>query len=149
MTPDRIGFALLLLGVLLYAGKWLRLHWGLAQTLFLPASILAGLLGLVIGPHALGALAATGEGVFAEGPIPAWVYDVWSTLPGLLISVVFATLLMGVPLPAPRRVWRLAGPQLAFGLSLGAGEYVIGILLVALFLIATGATVHSILATLV
>lgn len=134
MTPDRVGFALLLLGVLLYAGKWLRLHWRLAQTLFLPASILAGLLGLAVGPHALGAFLATGEGALAQGPLPVWIYDVWSTLPGLLISVVFATLLMGVPLPAPRRVWRLAGPQLAFGLSLGAGQYVIGILLVALFL---------------
>lgn len=134
MTPDRVGFALLLLGVLLYAGKWLRLHWGLAQTLFLPGSILAGLIGLLLGPHALGTLLATGEGVFADGPLPPWLYEVWGTLPGLLISVVFATLLMGVPLPAPRRVWRLAGPQLAFGLSLGAGQYVVGILLVALFL---------------
>lgn len=134
MTPDRVGFALLLLGVLLYAGKWLRLHWRFAQTLFLPGSILAGLIGLVVGPHALGAFLATGDGVFAEGPVPPWIYQVWGSLPGLLISVVFATLLMGVPLPAPRRVWRLAGPQLAFGLSLGAGQYVVGILLVALFL---------------
>lgn len=134
MSPERVGFALLLLGVMLYAGKWLRLHWRPAQALFLPGSILAGFLGLLVGPHVLGAVTGVGDGAFAEGPVPPWIYQLWGTLPGLLINVVFATLLMGVPLPAPRRVWGLAGPQLAFGLSLGAGQYVVGILLVVLVL---------------
>lgn len=137
MTPESIGAALLVLGVLLYAGKWVRLRWRPAQTLFLPASILAGLIGLLLGPGVLGAAVsalAGAEAPLAGGAIPERMLAVWGALPGLLINVVFATLLMGAPLPRWPRVWRLAGPQLAFGLSLASGQYVIGILLVALVL---------------
>ncbi|MDX1551651.1 MAG: sodium:glutamate symporter [Marinobacter sp.] len=137
MTADQVGFALLMLAVLLAAGKWLRMHWRPAQKLFLPASILAGAVGLMLGPGVLGALSSTffgPEAPLAEGAIPESILDLWSDLPGLLINVVFATLLMGVPLPRWKRIWHLAGPQLAFGVTLGAGQYVIGILLAALVL---------------
>lgn len=137
MTADQVGFALLVLAVLLAAGKWLRMHWRPAQKLFLPASILAGAVGLILGPGVLGALSRTlfgPENPLAEGAIPESILSLWSDLPGLLINVVFATLLMGVPLPRWKRIWHLAGPQLAFGVTLGAGQYVIGILLAALIL---------------
>lgn len=137
MSADQIGFSLLILAVLLGVGKLVRMHWRPAQKLFLPASILAGAIGLVLGPGVLGALSrliAGPENALAQGVIPEWMLSVWSDLPGLLINVVFATLLMGVPLPRWRRVWHLAGPQLTFGLTLGAGQYVIGILLAALIL---------------
>lgn len=137
MSADQIGFSLLVLAVLLGVGKWVRMHWRPAQKLFLPASILAGAIGLLFGPGVLGALARALAGpdhALAQGAIPEWMLSAWSALPGLLINVVFATLLMGVPLPRWRRVWNLAGPQLAFGMSLGAGQYVIGILITALVL---------------
>lgn len=137
MTASTIGFALLILGVLLYAGKWVRMHWSPAQKLFLPASILAGFIGLILGPGVLGALVQTFAGAsapLANGLLGEDLLSVWSKLPGLLINVVFATLLLGVPLPKWRRVWNLAGPQLAFGVALGAGQYVIGILIAALIL---------------
>src|SRR5690554_64645 len=137
MSADQIGFSLLVLAVLLGVGKWVRMHWRPAQKLFLPASILAGAIGLLLGPGVLGALVGLVAGpdhALAEGAIPDWMLSVWSALPGLLINVVFATLLMGIPLPRWRRVWNLAGPQLAFGMSLGAGQYVVGILVTALIL---------------
>lgn len=137
MTASQIGFSLLILGILIYLGKWLRMHWRPAQKLFLPASILAGGVGLLLGPGVLGAIVGAVAGLdtpLANGIFPQEMLTVWSSLPGLLINVVFATLLLGVPLPQWKRVWRLAGPQLAFGLSLGAGQYVIGILIAALIL---------------
>jgi len=137
MTAQDIGLALLLLGVLLLMGKLVRMHWRPAQLLFLPASILAGFIGLVLGPGVLGAGADAllgPENALTDGVFPAAALAVWGDLPGLLINVVFATLLLGLPLPAFSRVWRLAGPQLAFGLSLGAGQYVVGILLAAFVL---------------
>jgi glutamate:Na+ symporter, ESS family len=57
------------------------------------------------------------------------VLDVWSELPGLLISVAFATLFLGQRLPKPREAGRLAGPQLALGVTMGSGQYVVGLLL--------------------
>lgn len=137
MSAEQVGFSLLMLAILLYVGKWIRMHWRPAQQLFLPASILAGAVGLLLGPDVLGALARLigGEGApLAQGVIPETMLDTWSKLPGLLINVVFATLLLGVPLPRWKRVWNLAGPQLAFGVTLGAGQYVIGILITALIL---------------
>lgn len=133
MTPEHIGAALLLLGVLLYAGQWVRMRWRPVQALFLPASIVAGLIGLLLGPGVLGVTvtALAGDNApLSNGAIPVMVLDVWSSLPGLLINVVFATLLMGVPLPRWRHIWRLAGPQLSFGVTLAAGQYVVGLLLV-------------------
>ena len=137
MSADQIGFSLLMLAVLLYAGKWVRMNWRPAQQLFLPASILAGGIGLILGPGVLGAvmrLVGGDDAPMAQGAIPESMLDIWSELPSLLINVVFATLLLGVPLPKWKRVWSLAGPQLAFGVTLGAGQYVIGILIAALIL---------------
>lgn len=137
MTAETIGLGLLLIGVLLYLGKLVRLNWGLAQRLFLPSSIIAGLIGLLLGPDILGLIVRrfiAPDHLLANGLFGAQITAVWSRLPGLLINVVFATLLLGVALPKWRRVWSLAGPQLAFGLSLGAGQYVIGILLAVLVL---------------
>ncbi len=113
------------------------MQWRPAQKLFLPASILAGVIGLLLGPGVLGSLAQMVAGpdtALAEGAIPAPMLETWSELPGLLINVVFAALFLGAPLPDFKRIWRLAGPQLAFGLTLGAGQYVVGILIAALVL---------------
>lgn len=137
MTAEQIGGALLLLGALLFAGQWLRMRWRVVQSIFLPASIVAGLLGLLLGPGVLGAAvtAVAGEGApLAGGAIPGSVRAVWRALPGLLINVVFASLLLGVPLPRWQRIWHMAGPQLSFGLTLATGQYVVGIALVALVL---------------
>lgn len=49
MTADKIGFALLLLGLLLTAGKLIRIKTPILQKLFLPSSLVAGLVALVRG----------------------------------------------------------------------------------------------------
>lgn len=137
MSPAIIGIALALLGVLLYIGKLIRLRSKLMQNLFLPSSIIGGFVGLLVGPGILGAIVRTVAGEdapLANGLIPQVVLDVWSEVPSLLINVVFATLLLGVVIPGIRKIWALGGPQLAFGLTLGSGQYVIGILLTALIL---------------
>jgi len=54
----------------------------------------------------------------------------WGKLPGLLISVVFACLFLGVKLPGLRLLARRAGPQLAYGQVVAWGQYVVGIGLV-------------------
>ncbi|MDS1272246.1 sodium/glutamate symporter [Lipingzhangella sp. LS1_29] len=136
MTANTIGLAILLLGIVLLVAKLVRVRWRLAQRLFIPSSVIGGGLALLLGPEIFGGLAAlvgtdrfTDGGLFGEP-----VLDVWSTLPGLLISVVFAALFLGHRVPKPREAGRLAGPQIAFGITLGSGQYVIGILLAILVL---------------
>src|SRR5699024_3365031 len=64
--------------------------------------------------------------------MPGEVIEVWKTLPGLMISIVFATLFIGSTIPSIPKIWRLAGPQISFGWAIGWGQYVVGVLLAIL-----------------
>ncbi|TCT14660.1 ESS family glutamate:Na+ symporter [Natranaerovirga pectinivora] len=122
MTADSIGFSLLLLGLFLVIGKWIRIGTPLLQDLFLPSSLVAGLIALFLGPEIFGKL--IGVNVF-----PDFVLDTWSFLPGLMINIVFAALFIGKKIPNIKSVWELAGPQVILGYIISFGQYAIGLLL--------------------
>lgn len=115
-------FSVCLLGIFLLIGKILRVKVRLFQNIFLPSSIIGGFLALFLGPY-----------VFDL--IPAWVLTTWSQIPGLLISVVFATLFLGVNIPGIKTMWALGGSQFCFGMVAGMGQYFIALLITALILI--------------
>ncbi|MDH7512005.1 MAG: sodium/glutamate symporter [Clostridiales bacterium] len=105
--------------VLLLLGKWLRVRFALFQRLFLPASIIAGFIGLILGPSIFGQ--------YLFSVIPPNMVSSWSHLPGRLINVVFACLFLGISIPSLRTVWREGGPQLCYGWLVGMGQYVVGL----------------------
>ncbi len=105
--------------VLLGLGYWMRRRVGLLQRLFLPASVIAGLLGLLL---------------FQFLPIPAEVSVGWNKLPGTLINVVFACLFLGTALPSISKVWKSSSRQLAYGQIVAWGQYAVGCFLVLLLL---------------
>jgi ESS family glutamate:Na+ symporter len=107
-----LAFAALSLLLLLATAlrQWLRI----LQRLGLPEALIAGLLGLAIGPFSPLRL------------FPERVTAVWSQTPGVLITVVFATLFLGQALPSPRQLWQRSASQVAFGLVLGFGQYLVG-----------------------
>lgn len=109
------GLLCLLLGV----GYAVRRRVVLLQRLYLPASVIAGLIGLA---------------VFQTVPVPDTVLKSWSQLPGLLINVVFACLFLGVEVPRLSRVWRSASRQLAYGQIVAWGQYLVGCALTLLLL---------------
>ena len=108
----------------LYGGYLLRSKVRLLQWLYLPSSVLGGLLALVT----IQATQRLGH------PLPADWTAGWDALPGLLINVVFACLFLGHPLPRARDLWRRAGPQLAYGQVVAWGQYVVGVGLVLVVL---------------
>ncbi len=110
-----------LLCLLLALGKLLRVKWRVMQRLYLPSSVIAGLLGLIL---------VQGVGQEAMG---GWIAG-WSKLPGLLINVVFASLFLGVTIPPLSRIWKEAGPQLAYGQIVAWGQYVVGLGMVVIIL---------------
>ena len=123
-----VFFAFVILSFLLLIGRWIRQSIPLLQTLYLPSSIVTGLLALLLGPAVLGAI--IGEGNFlSNGIFPQPVLDVWQQIPGVFINVVFATIFLGEFIPSPGNIWRLASPQVAFGQSIAWGQYVVGLLL--------------------
>lgn len=107
------------LSVLLLIGKLIRAKIVLFQKIFLPASIIAGFIGLALGPYVLGA--AGFELIHPD------TLGTWSSLPAVLISVVFACLFLGVDIPSMRTIWREGGPQLCYGWITGMGQYMVGL----------------------
>jgi ESS family glutamate:Na+ symporter len=128
-----VAMALVAIALLLWAGYGVRAYVRFLRNLFLPVSVIAGTLGLVLGPQVFGPL-LTSLTPWPGGLIPAASYAVWSGLPGLLISVVFAALFLGKPLPGLREIWRSSGPQLFLGYAMSFGQYASGILLAMLIL---------------
>ena len=100
--------------ILLVVGKLLRVEIRLFQKLYLPASVIGGLLGLVL-VQTIG------------GSLPAATMAGWNQLPGFLINIVFSALFLGVFIPPIRRIWGIAGPQLAYGQIVAWGQYVVGL----------------------
>lgn len=111
-------FTLLLI---LLAARIIKRHSRLLQRYFIPSSLVAGAIGLILGPQVIGV-------------IPADITAVWSQLPKHLISVVFAGLFLGKHIPSAKRIWRAAGPMISFGMTLAWGQYVLGLLL-AMFIL--------------
>jgi len=105
--------------VLLGLGYWVRRKVRLLQRLYLPASVIAGLLGLLL---------------FQVLSIPSEVSAGWSKLPGQLINMVFACLFLGTALPPISKVWKSASRQLAYGQIVAWGQYAVGCIFVLLLL---------------
>ena len=84
--------------LLLFVGHYLREHIRLLRKLYLPSSVIAGILGLIV-IQAVGYLDGLEEGSLpgwastgvsaVSGAIPNWTAG-WSKLPGFLINIVFA-----------------------------------------------------------
>ncbi|MFM7087201.1 MAG: sodium:solute symporter [Cyanobium sp.] len=116
-----LGLALALLAALLAVGtalgRLLGTHqWGI------PEALLAGGLGLLLAPG--GALPW----------IPPAVIDLWDQLPLVLLTLVFASLLLGKPLPAVGGLWRPLSAQMLLALILAFGQYLVAGLAVLLLL---------------
>ena len=107
--------------LLLVLGKIIRVKVKLFQKLYLPASIIGGILGLIIIQ------------IFGSSIPSDWTAG-WIKLPGFLINIVFAALFLGVAIPSLSTIWEKAGPQLAYGQIVAWGQWVIGIGFVLLFL---------------
>lgn len=95
---------------------------------YLPGSLIAGLLLLIVGPQIAGSH-------FPEWQLNVQFYEFWKLLPKQLINVVFACLFLARPLFPLKSMWKLAGPQVAFGQMLAWGQYALGGLVTMLILI--------------
>ncbi len=99
---------------LLFIGKIVRVSVPLAQRLYLPSSVVGGLIGLAV-------VTALGN------KVPPEVVGAARKVPGFLINVIFATLFLGMAAPKFRDVIRLSFPQLCVGQLLAWGQYVVGL----------------------
>ena len=110
-----------ILSVLLVAGKILRVQVPLLQKLYLPSSIVGGLLGL-------GLMSAF------SSHLPDGVVEDMRRMPGFLINIIFATLFLGGGVPKARNLAASVLPQLTLAQIVVWGQYVVGIGLVGFML---------------
>ena len=88
-----------LISLLLLIGQVLRAKVKLVQKLFIPPSLIAGLLGLALGPNGLGWLPFSGElGTYAS----------------ILIAIVFAALPLSSATATLKEIVRTTGPMWAY-----------------------------------
>jgi glutamate:Na+ symporter, ESS family len=117
-----VSFCVLCLFV--FAGSLLRMRVPLFHRLYLPSSVIAGILALTV------IQCAEQSGY----PLPEACTAGWTALPGFLINGVFACLFLGVKLPPLRTIGKRAGMQLAYGQIIVWGQYLIASLAVLLVL---------------
>lgn len=111
-----------ILSVLLVAGKILRVQVPLLQKLYLPSSIVGGLLGLLLVTS------------FREH-VPDALTDEMRRMPGFLINVIFATLFLGGGVPKIKNLAVSVLPQLTLAQIVVWGQYVVGVGLAGFLLV--------------
>jgi len=114
----------IILCLLLGAGHLIRMKSKLMQRLYLPSSVIAGIIGLAVLQSAH----------YSGMNVPDSFTAGWSKMPSLLINVVFACLFLGMRLPKMSTLWKRAGTQLCYGQIVAWGQYVVGVGLVLFFL---------------
>ena len=126
--------AFIILGLFLLIGRFLKQKIRIFDLLYLPESILAGGVALLLGKEGLGNIVPDQTFLANNGIFPETISDVWSQAPSVFINLVFATLFLGETIPSVKEVWRKIAPQVAFSQILAWGQYVVGLLITILIL---------------
>ncbi len=88
-----------------------------------PIALLVGLLGLLLGPYGIVSI------------LPEEITEIWVQLPTPLLTLVFATLMLGRPIPNNKGLWHPVVAQSLFALLMGFGQYLVGGLIVVFVLL--------------
>jgi ESS family glutamate:Na+ symporter len=127
-SAEDVGLSLVML-TLVFAAAALTRRWvSPLRALFIPTAVIGGFLALGLGPEGLGRLGG-GYGLF-----PAETVAVWKVLPGLLINVMCASLLLGERLPPLKSVWAISGPHVIMAGIMSAGQFAVAGVLVLVLL---------------
>src|SRR5215472_6081076 len=127
-TANDVGESFVLLALVFLGAALIRGWSSHLRALFLPTAVIGGFLALALGPEGVGRLTGT-NGIF-----PDQTFGVWQALPGMLINVMAASLLLGEQLPAPGKIWGIAGPHVIMAGILSAGQFAVAGLLVFVLL---------------
>ncbi|MGB6866620.1 MAG: sodium/glutamate symporter [Candidatus Aminicenantaceae bacterium] len=99
--------------LLLVIGKFLRVKVKFIQRLYLPSAVIGGIIGLILVQ-------------ISGSRLDNWTVG-WTSLPGFLINIVFASLFLGAAIPSLSVIWDRAAPQLAYGQIVAWGQWVVGL----------------------
>ncbi len=128
MSSNDIGAALVVLSLVFAAAALIRRYSSPLRALFIPTAVIGGFLALALGPEGIGRI-GDGDGIFSSG-----TFAVWSALPGLLVNVMCASLLLGERLPAMSKIWKISAPHVIMGGVMSFGQFAVAGVLTLLIL---------------
>src|SRR5262245_52392730 len=127
-SAEEFGLSLVVLSLVFACAALIRRWSRPLRKLFMPTAVIGGFLVLWLGPEGMGRLLG-GSGVF-----PNHVFAVWSQLPGVLVTVMSASLLLGERLPSLRTVWSISGSHVIMISVMSMGQFALGGIVVWLLL---------------
>jgi ESS family glutamate:Na+ symporter len=128
VTADDVGESFVLLALVFLGAALIRKWSKHLRSLFLPTAVIGGFLALALGPEGAGRL------THSNGIFPDQTFAVWQVLPGMLINVMAASLLLGEQLPAPRKIWGVASSHVIMAGIMSAGQFAIAGIVVLVLL---------------
>lgn len=127
-SVEEVGLSLVVLSLVFACAALIRRWTSPLRKLFIPTAVIGGFLVLGLGPEGMGRLLG-GTGLFPEN-----VFAVWRQLPGLLVTVMSASLLLGEHLPPFRKLWSISGSHVTMISVMSFGQFAVGGILVWLLL---------------
>src|SRR5699024_525029 len=118
-TLNALLFYTACLGILLLIGVIIRIKIKAFKKFVIPASLIAGIIGLILGPDVIGL-------------IPVEMMDTWSGYSGILISIVFAPMLIGIEVNIKRFKETQAVSQLLYGRTISLLQWGIQLILMGI-----------------
>lgn len=116
---DSLLWSASLLGILLLFATFIRVRFQFLKKYYISASLIAGLIGLILGPEVLGV-------------IPKDVISSWGALSGRLIIVVLAPMLITGSFPQLGKLGRVTASQSVWSWLATAAQYAVPCLMSAL-----------------
>ncbi len=118
MDLSSIMVDLIIISLFLVVGMIIRAKVPVFQRFIIPACVIGGVLGLILGTNGLGLIPVT---------------EFYTQLATVAIDVVFAGLFIGKVIPGLRELGKTAGAQTAYAYFNGFGQIAIGLAVVVVF----------------
>src|SRR5262245_11819103 len=119
-SVEEVGLSLVVLSLVFACAALIRRWSRPLRKLFIPTAVIGGFLVLGLGPEGMGRL------VGGTGLIPENVFAVWRQLPGYLVTMMSASLLLGEHLPPLRKLWGTSGSHLTMTTKRAPGQQGLG-----------------------
>src|SRR5215831_12045259 len=127
-SVESIGLSIVVLSLVFACAALIRRWSRPLRELFIPTAVIGGFLVLGLGPEGMGRLIG-GSGIFPDD-----VFAVWTQMPGVLVTVMSASLLLGERLPPVKTVWSISGSHVIMIGVMSMGQFALGGILVWLLL---------------
>lgn len=118
-SVEDFGLSLVILSLVFGCAALIRRRSRALRKLFMPTAVIGGFLVLALGPEGVGRLSGD-TGVFSQD-----VFAIWKQLPGVLINVMCAALLLGERLPRLHKIWGISGSHVIMAGIMSGGQFAV------------------------